>query len=69
MALANESDPALDVQLDALLKVDDLERILRVDKRTIFRLCLIGQLPKPVRIGGSRRWKKQDIEMLINKLA
>jgi predicted DNA-binding transcriptional regulator AlpA len=60
--------PAANMPLVPLLTIADLERILRVDRRTIFRLCGAGKLPRPVRIGGSRRWKPQDILRLIGEL-
>jgi predicted DNA-binding transcriptional regulator AlpA len=47
--------------LEPLLTVTDLERILRVDKRTIARLCKRGQLPRPLKIGGSNRWKAEAL--------
>lgn len=49
-----------------LLKIKDLEGILRIDRRTIFRLCHNGQLPPPLRIGGGLRWKAEDIARLFN---
>lgn len=50
---------------EPLLKIADVEGITRLDRRTIFRLCLSGEFPKPIRIGGSRRWRKDDIERLM----
>ena len=41
--------------LEPLLTVEDLERMLRVDRRTIARLCKKGQLPTPLKLGGSNR--------------
>jgi predicted DNA-binding transcriptional regulator AlpA len=55
-------------QLKPLLTVDDLERLLRVDRRTISRLCKRGQLPKPLKLGGSNRWRPEDIADAIDTL-
>jgi predicted DNA-binding transcriptional regulator AlpA len=51
--------------LEPLLKVEDLERLLRVDRRTVARLCKHGRLPRPIKIGGGNRWKVQDIREAI----
>ncbi|GHE05563.1 hypothetical protein GCM10008024_36910 [Allgaiera indica] len=33
---------------------------------TVWRWAKIGVLPKPVKIGGSTRWRRADIEAVIN---
>ncbi len=48
--------------MEPLLTVKDLESLFRVNRRTITRLCHMGQLPRPLKIGGSNRWKVKDIE-------
>jgi predicted DNA-binding transcriptional regulator AlpA len=55
--------------LEPLLTADDLERLLRVDRRTIARLCKRGQLPAPLKLGGSNRWKAEDVAGAIDVLA
>jgi len=67
--LATDTEPGAEMHPQPLLKIGELEYILRIDRRTVFRLCQTGQLPKPIRIGGSRRWRKQDIDRLINESA
>ena len=54
--------------LEQLLTVEDLERMLRVDRRTIARLCKKGQLPPPLKLGGGNRWQVQDIEEALELL-
>ena len=54
--------------LEPLLTVEDLERMLRVDRRTIARLCKKGQLPPPLKLGGSNRWRVKDIEDALELL-
>jgi predicted DNA-binding transcriptional regulator AlpA len=61
------ADPAR-APLVPLLTVNDLERILRVDKRTVARLCKRGQLPPPIKIGGGNRWRADDIADAIDAL-
>ena len=54
--------------LEPLLTVEDLERLLRVDRRTVARLCKRGQLPQPLKLGGGNRWKAEDIAAALDKL-
>jgi predicted DNA-binding transcriptional regulator AlpA len=54
--------------LQPLLTVEDLERLLRVDRRTVARLCKRGQLPPPLKLGGSNRWRAGDITDAIDML-
>jgi predicted DNA-binding transcriptional regulator AlpA len=54
--------------LEPLLTVEDLERLLRVDRRTVRRLWKRGQLPQPLKLGGSNRWKAEDIAEALDKL-
>jgi predicted DNA-binding transcriptional regulator AlpA len=54
--------------LEPLLTVEDLERLLRVDRRTVARLCKRGQLPQPLKLGGSNRWKAEDIAAALERL-
>jgi predicted DNA-binding transcriptional regulator AlpA len=60
-------DPAR-AALEPLLTVADLERLLRVDRRTVRRLWERGQLPPPLKIGGSNRWKPDDITEALERL-
>ena len=60
-----ETDVAARAHLEPLLTVEDLERMLRVDRRTIARLCKKGQLPPPLKLGGSNRWRVRDMEQIL----
>jgi predicted DNA-binding transcriptional regulator AlpA len=57
------------VPLEPLLTTSDLERLLKVDRRTITRLVKRGVLPAPLKLGGSNRWRPQDINAAIDDLA
>lgn len=48
-------------ELTPLLTIKDLERLFHVDKRTISRLCKKGQIPPPLKVGGSNRWRADEI--------
>lgn len=51
---------------EKLLTAKTLGEALSLSKRTIFRLDSSGRIPKPVRIGGSVRWRQSDIERWIS---
>jgi predicted DNA-binding transcriptional regulator AlpA len=53
--------------LEPLLTVEDLERLLRVDRRTIARLCKRGQIPPPLKLGGSNRWRADEIARTLDR--
>jgi predicted DNA-binding transcriptional regulator AlpA len=61
-------DQDLGMLLEPLLTTADLERLLRVDRRTITRLVKRGELPAPLKLGGSNRWRPQDIKAVIDRL-
>ena len=63
-----ESKLVAHAHMNPLLTVDDLVRLLRVDRRTVSRLCKQAILPPPVKLGGSNRWKEQDIAVAIDSL-
>lgn len=47
--------------LPELLTIRELARVLKLSPRSIWRLVKNHQLPAPVRIGGSIRWRADDI--------
>ncbi len=62
------NDVTARASLARLLTVEDLEELLRVNRRTIARLCKRGQLPPPLKLGGSNRWRAADIAAAIDSL-
>lgn len=40
----------------------DLKEMLNVSLRQIWRLNSAGKLPKPIRLGGSVRWNRAEIQ-------
>ena len=64
-AKTTKTNDAARAELEPLLTVDDLERLLRVDRRTIARLCKRGQIPPPLKLGGSNRWRTRDIGQIL----
>lgn len=57
-----------DVAFEPLLTVEDLELILKVHARTVMRLCKKGHLPKPMKLGGGNRWRKEDVVAALDVL-
>jgi len=49
-----------------LLTAKDAAKLCRLSKRSWFRLSSALQIPKPVRIGGSLRWRQSDIELWLS---
>ena len=48
-----------------LLSAESLASLLQVSVRTVWRLRSSGRLPRPVRIGGSIRWRAEDVRQWI----
>ena len=42
-----------------------LSKMLSISPRTAWRLLSAGKLPKPVSIGGSKRFLMQDVELFL----
>ena len=48
-----------------LINASDVARMLSISKTTLWRLPASGRLPRPLRIGGSVRWRITDIRAWI----
>ena len=51
----------------SLFTIEDLERLFKLHRRTISRLCGSGQFPRPIKIGSSNRWRREDVESVISR--
>jgi prophage regulatory protein len=49
-----------------LVSADRLAGLLQVSTRTLWRLLSAGKLPKPIRLGGSVRWRLDEIGKWID---
>jgi predicted DNA-binding transcriptional regulator AlpA len=56
------------VPMEPLMTINDVAKLLKVVPRTIARLWERGQLPRPLKLGGSNRWRPQDIAAAIDRL-
>lgn len=53
-------------ELAVLLTAEELAEMLKVAVRTVWRLRSSGKLPRPVSIGSSIRWRKNEIVAWID---
>ncbi|HMO85636.1 MAG TPA: AlpA family phage regulatory protein [Lacipirellulaceae bacterium] len=56
---APTDEPAL------LLDVEEVSQLVGISVRQVQRLKSLGQFPKEVRLGGSVRWRRSDIEQWV----
>lgn len=47
---------------DRLLRVGEVAAVLGISVRQVWKLCRFGELPDPIRIGGSTRWRESEIQ-------
>lgn len=63
--MATKNDTAMPDTDDCLLDIKAVSLRLSVSVRTVQHLESSGRLPRPVRMGGSVRWRKSDIDSWI----
>lgn len=61
MALSSNGTPR------PLLKPDEVAQWLSISPRTLWRKVSKGEIPKPVRVGGSTRWRADVIESWLER--
>jgi excisionase family DNA binding protein len=49
-----------------LLTVDQVAQLLQVSARTVWRMRSGGELPAPIRVLGSVRWRRTEVESWVN---
>jgi prophage regulatory protein len=49
-----------------MLDVAAVARMLGVSSRHVYRMADAGQMPRPVKLGGSVRWDRRTIETWID---
>lgn len=50
-----------------LLKIGDVCELLKISKRSVWRLISAGQFLPPVRVGRSVRWRRAEVEEWVKK--
>ncbi len=51
-----------------LISLDEAAGMLSISRRTIYRLIAAGELPQPVKVGGSSRMARTDLDRYIDRL-
>lgn len=54
------------IEQDCLISCKRLAQMLSVSTRTAWRLLSAGRIPKPLSIGGSKRWRMSDISLFLD---
>jgi predicted DNA-binding transcriptional regulator AlpA len=54
--------------LDPLLPLSALVETLQRSRASIYRDVKRGAFPKPLKLGGSSRWRRSDVEAFIENL-
>lgn len=52
-----------------LLTADDLAEMLQLTRRAVHMMVARGDLPKPIKIGRTARWRAEEIEALLTRPA
>lgn len=51
-----------------LLDVRQVAAMLGLSMRTVWRLVSAGEIPPPVKVGRSTRWRQGDLETFVEEL-
>lgn len=54
-------------ETNLLLSAEKVAEVLDISIRTLWRLRAARQIPAPIRVGGSVRWRTKDLEVWIAK--
>lgn len=53
---------------DKFLKIDEVLNIIPISRASLYRLCKEVKLLKPIKIGGSSFWSKNNISIYLQEL-
>jgi excisionase family DNA binding protein len=59
------SEPKVYPTLSKLMTVDEVASTFKVTPRTIFRWLDAGIIPKPIHLGGTTRFRRSEIDELV----
>ena len=48
-----------------LLTADSVARVLAISKRSLWRLVSTGRIIKPIKLGGSVRWREEELRKWV----
>ena len=60
-----ERKPGVNSEQKKLLSVDDVAAMLNCSPRHVWRLASSGRAPRPLRLGGLRRWRRETIDQWL----
>ena len=64
--MKTQETPTVHDTIPRLLSAKQLGHQLGVDVRTIRRYDAAGKLPRPIRFGGSVRWRQEEIDLWLD---
>jgi excisionase family DNA binding protein len=67
MTEGHTTEPAGGSEIPDLLTVHELAGILKLSHRSIWRLVRSGQLPTPIHLGSSTRWRVDEIAAWLKR--
>lgn len=50
---------------ELLMSAEDVCEALNIGRSTLYRLKSTGRVPRPVKLGGSVRWRRKELEAWI----
>ena len=53
--------------MDTLLKLSEVEQIVRLHRSTIYRLMRQGRFPLPLKLSRAVRWRRSELEQWLEE--
>lgn len=50
-----------------MITAEEFAQMIKVSKRTLWRLLSAGKLVEPIRLGGNTRWRLRDVQTWIDE--
>lgn len=50
-----------------MITAEEFSKMMKVSKRTLWRLLSAGKLIEPIRLGGNTRWRLRDVQIWIDE--
>ena len=63
--MTNSTTPAA-VTAAALLAVEAVAELLSCSARHVYRLADAGRMPRPLKLGGANRWRRDELKRWID---
>lgn len=66
MTTAHKNESGAPEDESRLISADEVAQMLSISTRTVWRLLSTGKMVQPIRIGGSVRWRLDEVKEWIN---